>query len=385
MFFSFLYFSTGFLGILILFIINIKYRSLSGVNIFLQIPIIINSVRFILNGINITDNSQSITNFIYLFDLLGAITIPCFYLYLVDLISINRNKITSYYIYFIPSLIFILAVIIQTLSKIEFNYISKIAYMAFIICSGIFFNIKCYQFLKKNVWNKKVELKSLELHEKTISNWTLYLFICTTLLLIRITVFFIATILIKGSFPSALFLWISAIAWIILYLKLLLTPEILYGNQLLTKKIENYYTPKFAMDIIWSLKSKQEITNLKDQKLTEIINPLIIKYFRKIEEAALINNFFRNSDDSIEHLSKELKIPKYHLSYLFKYHCKENYTDFKKIVRIQDAINLLKNDYLSSHTFDSLATEVGFTSYTSFFLSFKEITGLAPQEYLGKL
>jgi AraC-like DNA-binding protein len=385
MFFSFLYFSTGLLGLLIMFIINIKYRSLSGVNIFLQIPIIINSVRFILNGINILNNSQSITNFIYLFDLLAAMTIPCFYLYLVDLISINRNKRTSYYVYFIPSLIFFLAVIIQTLSKIEFNYISKIAYMAFIIGYGTFYNVKCYQFLKKNVWNKKVELKSLELHEKTISNWTLFLLICTTLLLLRIIVFFIATILIKGTFPSALFLWIGALAWFILYLKLLLTPEILYGNQLLTKKIENYHAPKFVMDIIWSMTSIQEITNLKDQKLSEIINPLLIKYLRKIEEAALTNNFFRNTDDSIEHLSKELKIPKYHLSYLFKYHCKENYTDFKKIVRIQDAINLLKNDYLSSHTFDSLATEVGFTSYTSFFLSFKEITGLAPQEYLGKL
>ena len=122
-------------------------------------------------------------------------TIPCFYLYLVDLISINRNKRTSYYVYFIPSLIFFLAVIIQTLSKIEFNYISKIAYMAFIIGYGTFYNVKCYQFLKKNVWNKKVELKSLELHEKTISNWTLFLLICTTLLLLRIIVFFIATIL----------------------------------------------------------------------------------------------------------------------------------------------------------------------------------------------
>jgi hypothetical protein len=153
MFFSFLYFSTGVLGILILFIINIKYRSLSGVNIFLQIPIIINSIRFVLNGINYLEKNQTITNFIYFFDILAAIAIPCFYLYLVDLISINRNKIRSYYVYFIPSLFFFLAIIIQTLSKVEFNYISKIVYMTFIICYSTFFNVKCYQFLKKNVWN----------------------------------------------------------------------------------------------------------------------------------------------------------------------------------------------------------------------------------------
>jgi AraC-like DNA-binding protein len=42
----------------------------------------------------------------------------------------------------------------------------------------------------------------------------------------------------------------------------------------------------------------------------------------------------------------------------------------------------LKSDYLKTNTIEALAMEVGFSSYSPFFSSFKNITGLAPLEYI---
>ena len=52
--------------------------------------------------------------------------------------------------------------------------------------------------------------------------------------------------------------------------------------------------------------------------------------------------------------------------------------------RVQDSIELIKTGYLDKKTTESIATKVGFTSYTTFFNSFKSITGLSPNEYCMK-
>ena len=81
----------------------------------------------------------------------------------------------------------------------------------------------------------------------------------------------------------------------------------------------------------------------------------------------------------------KLNIPKSHLSYLFKYHSKISFSDYKKIARIEDTLHLIQADYLKTNTFDSLAKEVGFSSYNPFFTSFKDIVGKPPQEYWASL
>ena len=45
------------------------------------------------------------------------------------------------------------------------------------------------------------------------------------------------------------------------------------------------------------------------------------------------------------------------------------------------SILLMEEGYLKYNTMESLALETGFTSYSSFFKSFKSITGLPPYEY----
>ena len=284
--------------------------------------------------------------------------------------------------FYIP-VVLIFIYILSNFSDHKFEQIWKNIYSFSFIVLGLFYSVIGFKFLNKKVWSRKTELKSFKAHEKIIYYWTLTLFICGCLLIIRLG---LGMIINKFFLPKAPLraMWIGSLIWLSLFLKLLITPEILYGFNMLTKKIEEFKSPEFAMKIIWSLTPTIEISNIKDKKLTEKISPFISQHLHRIEEITLIEHLLRNPDAGIEELANETKVPTSHITYLFKYHCKESFSDFKKIIRIQDAINFLKDNYLASHTLESLATEVGFTSYTSFFLSFKEITGMSPLEYVGK-
>ena len=48
-------------------------------------------------------------------------------------------------------------------------------------------------------------------------------------------------------------------------------------------------------------------------------------------------------------------------------------------------MQLIQEGYLVSNIMETLATEVGFSTYSSFFKNFKEITKIAPQEYSQKV
>ena len=94
-----------------------------------------------------------------------------------------------------------------------------------------------------------------------------------------------------------------------------------------------------------------------------------------------LNKNYKNPDFSLIDLSNFLSVPKSHLAFLFKHHCTLSFTNYKKAVRINEAIKLIEEGYLKSNTIESLAKDIGFSSYSPFYTSFKMNTGLTPQEY----
>jgi AraC-like DNA-binding protein len=128
-----------------------------------------------------------------------------------------------------------------------------------------------------------------------------------------------------------------------------------------------------------------DIVNVQDAILKEKIQNNIENYIIQIEHLALHSNLFFKETFSAEDLVHKLAIPKSHLLYVFKYHSNFSFSDFKKIIRIKRAITLIEQEYLKNSTMESLAKDVGFSSYSPFFKSFKSITGLVPQEYRTKM
>ena len=124
-----------------------------------------------------------------------------------------------------------------------------------------------------------------------------------------------------------------------------------------------------------------ELNNSQHLVLKEKIDRKILVYIEKIEKISFSYEVFRDPELSLADFSNKLGIPKSHISYLFKYHSTISFSEFKKTIRVHDAIKHIEADFLKTNTLDSLSKKVGFTSYNPFFTSFKEISGVSPIEY----
>jgi AraC-like DNA-binding protein len=175
--------------------------------------------------------------------------------------------------------------------------------------------------------------------------------------------------------------WISGIFWVIILIKILTTPEILFGYNALYKKIHEDKKLNLYMMEIWLISENTTIKNQQDLTLKDKINTELIKNIKAIEYLALEEKFFRKAKITTTEIAKKLDIPKSHLNFIFKYHCKISFTEFKNIIKIYDALQLIENNFLKLNTLDALAIKVGFSSYNPFFTSFKDVTGTTPQAY----
>lgn len=135
------------------------------------------------------------------------------------------------------------------------------------------------------------------------------------------------------------------------------------------------------MNEIWILTVKKNIKNQQDEILKVKIYNDLIKNLKNIERLAFEEKSFRRQKTSATEFAKNLGIPKSHVNFIFKYHCKITFTEFKNIIKIYDALQLIETGFLKLNTLDALAIKVGFSSYNPFFTSFKDVTGSTPQAY----
>jgi AraC-like DNA-binding protein len=179
-------------------------------------------------------------------------------------------------------------------------------------------------------------------------------------------------------------LWLTAPFWSLIFIIIITTPEILFGFNFLNKTIDKEIE-KVVLRPVWNIDGiKDEIASEKDKKLEEKIKPSILAYIHQIEEMSFHSYAFRNPELTITDISNSLNIPSSHINFVFKYHCNESFSDYKKIVRIHDATKLINEGYLKKNKVETLSEFVGFSSYTTFYIAFKSITGLTMQEYVKR-
>jgi AraC-like DNA-binding protein len=374
---------TGLLGLITFIIILFRYKSNRVVNIYLAIIIFLFSLRFLLIGLKGLFNTHSINSIFQSNNIYFIIIGPCFYLYFKNLVISKKNFAVKDLFHFIIPLLLILLNRFSIVENFRIKGIHSFLYFFLIYC--IVYSIHIYIKLRREVWNKKGSLEIIIKQNTLIKKWSFFLYVAINIMIVRLIISMIFE-LKRNSFISGEYLiFITSIIWIVIFIKILITPEILYGYSLLNKKSKenkNYVTTKISH---WKEIPKVKITNIQDLQLSSKINPNIEKYIDAINYATRQNDLFREPKFKLTDFALKLNIPKSHLSYLFKYHSKISFSDYKKIARIEYALHLIQSDYLKTNTFDSLAKEVGFSSYNPFFTSFKDIIGKPPQEYCSTL
>jgi AraC-like DNA-binding protein len=216
---------------------------------------------------------------------------------------------------------------------------------------------------------------------KVINNWASFLLIALVLISIRLITALFIDLYYNQSMKGFNYQWISSCIWLLILIKILITPEILYGYNALNKKINENKKTDLVLNEIWKIAPNINLNNSQHSILKEKIDKNILTYIDHIEKLSFEYETFRDSKMTLTDFSNKLNIPKSHISYIFKYHSTISFSEYKKVIRIHDAIKHIELNYLKNNTLDSLSKKVGFTSYNPFFTSFKEISGVSPLEY----
>ncbi|MDP5097104.1 MAG: AraC family transcriptional regulator [Flavobacterium sp.] len=374
-----IYLSSGVLGFVAVFIIASQHRKNNYANIYLIAILLFSSIRYFVNGIPNESNNIFFLKQLNLFYFVSVS--PFAYLYFKNL-TYNQQFLLNKDLFHL-SVIPIFFIIINTMKFTEIEEL-KFKFVVLMVLNFTYI-IKSYLVLKRKVWNRNSDVFLISQQNKTISKWTLILFSFFIFNFVCFCFFFFIKLLIyKNQFWfnfNNSFLLLGAIFWLFLFVKILYSPEFLYGYEIIQNKIKEYKKNTIAFDNIWILDNSVLVTNIQDSILKEKIVLQIEEYILQIERLSLGSSIFLSKNFDLYDLANKLNIPKSHLVYVFKYHSKISFLDFKKIIRIQRSILLISEGFLNNHTIDSLASEVGFSTYSSFFKSFKNIMGVSPQEY----
>lgn len=358
-----------------------KYQEQSLINKYLIIIILNSSIRFLFYGIANVNPALDFLKFVTILDVSAVMLMPCFYLYFTNIIYESKFEIGNLFHFIVPVLLGSLYITAVS-SNLDLSIFIRKLFFFTAIFFYIIYAIFGFLILKKHIWHRKTFIKTIQKQNDLIKNWSIFLYVSfIAIFLIRLI---ISVILNKTGIFINQHVWTSALVWICIFIKIIFTPEILYGYNLVNKTIDAA-TEKLVLNSVWDLKGKP-IPNAtdKDRKLSKKIKPMLKVYLHQIEEYSFHTLAFRNPELSMEHIAVALKIPVSHLHFILKFHCNESFTDYKKIVRIHDATKLLEKGYLKHHKVELLSVTVGFTSYNTFSIAFKNITGVPVQEYVKR-
>lgn len=94
---------------------------------------------------------------------------------------------------------------------------------------------------------------------------------------------------------------------------------------------------------------------------------------------------YKKVDFSLDNASIHFTLPRHHISFILNNHLKKSFPDIICEMRIEHAVELLKNNSHKKYTMEAIGYISGFNSRTTFYVSFKKITGITPNEYLQNI
>lgn len=160
--------------------------------------------------------------------------------------------------------------------------------------------------------------------------------------------------------------FIAVLTIFLLNVQIFINPYILYGFNNV-----KYYSNNSLIAKLYKVNTSSE--SLFDENLKE---ELIFKI-----ESAEIASRVTEKGYNLTKMAKDLDIPLYHLNYYFKEISKESFPEFKNKKRIELAIDLINNNYLSDFTVENLSLKCGFSSRANFNNAFQNATGKSLKEF----
>jgi AraC-like DNA-binding protein len=370
MVFDLLSFFVGFLLLVLLFIVLINHKKDKKLNLFFLLVIAVAGIQRFLNGLEI-------------FGLVGPFFNP-----LEENLIFPFFKFAGFFLFF-ENILFKTTsykkIVLHGLFPAVFAGLSSTLNLSpgliqgvFLVFSSLYMGTAVF-LIWKHVFNRKTIRQSL--HFQSIKFWAILV------LGVFMLFFLLSNYLFLSNFGKPLdamyaqFSAVSSVVWFFLVLYVLKNPIILYGEQLLLEKLNSFTKEEV---VVWR-HSKQEPTHKEDleveKKVKEKVDEIIfaIKKYEKelLEDFVLL--------PTLKEFSFRLNYPQSHLKYVFNYYAFCSFSEYQNILKVKYAIKLIKSGYLDTHTIDSLSKASLFTHRSTFYKTFKKLTGYTPAEYQSSL
>ncbi len=163
------------------------------------------------------------------------------------------------------------------------------------------------------------------------------------------------------------------------------------------KDVENFLAPCADKIDIGQLAPKSAFTESPDHIQ---LNPTELKYEKvllsdvviqkidlKVTAIMIQKKAFLDPDFKMFDLARQSKVSRYYLAQYFRSVHNMNFREYINKLRIIHILEFIKNYNIKSQerlTINQLFTESSFNSKTSFFKSFKDVTGCTPAEFIRK-
>jgi hypothetical protein len=136
----------------------------------------------------------------------------------------------------------------------------------------IFYLFKTFFICYKKLWKKKFSIN--DEHYQIIKKWTIFYCIVVLLMTVRVNICFIfEDSLSYSNLGKNGSLAISAAIWLLVFVQLFKTPEILFGMPKLSIKTPHFEEVNVTISDVWRI-SPESINAQKDIKLKEKLNPM---------------------------------------------------------------------------------------------------------------
>lgn len=359
MFVNGLFVTTILIGSLLILIMLLSGRTNLKVNLYLILllfQLILHRIVILyfstnLYDVSISDKYPAILSIMFL---------PCWYLYIRTLVSMQIQFYKDLTHFIIP---FFIALTSLVLFETPFQY-NIIAVTIF----GLYYSVIIFRFIKGRT-------DAFLLKDKFLERWVYILYF------VFLTIYFSGLIL---KFSSKVdsdqwlmdFYILTSIIWLLVFLYIFLNPIIMYGRiSLIQNLVKQENNTRF-----WKFDTSKQVAK-KQQYIQNILKENIPDLIYKIIALQADDKLIKEHDFSVDFIASQLAIPKSHVRYLFNYHCLYQGIDYINLVKVLKSMRLITIGYLEYKTIDSLSLECGFNSRITFFNNFKKLNGISPKAF----
>jgi AraC-like DNA-binding protein len=167
--------------------------------------------------------------------------------------------------------------------------------------------------------------------------------------------------------------------WLLVLIYMFKNPIVLFGESYLLKNIELNDPQEF---LVWSRKPLK-IVEEKDKIVYNTILKRIGFIIADIQILQKSDEILSTTTFTTDTLAKQLKIPRRHLEFVFKYFCHYSISDFGNLVKVNYAVSLINDGYLDSYTVESLGEKCLFNSRFTFSKNFKKFIGVSVSDFVN--